>query len=159
MLRVPPTSPAPGDVIAVQKHGNRGHSGKLDALKPQQVNVGKHTEEYTTKFHVKKKQKLSTVLQRCQIIQQRQNPLERTLNTLPVHSHSESSDLPLFLLFNLHVHYVICCLYCSRSTLTDFFTSMAYFNTLSLCRVQLQKEYFFCLLVSMVTCNFHGVRT
>lgn len=47
----------PGDVLAVQKHGNRGHSEKTHAVKPQQVNVGKHAEEYTTKFHVKKKQK------------------------------------------------------------------------------------------------------
>jgi len=30
---------------------------KKHAVKPQQVNVGKHAEEYTTKFHVKKKQK------------------------------------------------------------------------------------------------------
>jgi hypothetical protein len=43
--------------MAVQKHGNRGYSEKTHALKPQQVNVGKHAEEHTTKFHVKKKQK------------------------------------------------------------------------------------------------------
>ena len=54
MLRAPPPL---GDVLAVQKHGNRGHSEKTHAVKPQQVKVGKHAEEYTTKFHVKKKQK------------------------------------------------------------------------------------------------------